>query len=54
MVARRMRKMHVPAYCPVLDGVHAFEYREVAVEVKNVIWSDIVADEDMFMSILNA
>ena len=43
----------MPAYCPVLDGVHAAEYREVAVEVKNVIWSDIVAEEDVFISILD-
>src|SRR6266536_865799 len=31
IVARTMRKIHVPAYCPMFIGVHLEEYRGVVV-----------------------
>ena len=37
MAASAMRKMHVPAYCPCVFGVHAIENSGVVLEVKNVI-----------------
>jgi hypothetical protein len=37
MVAKTIRKMHVPAYWPVEFGVQAVEKRGVVVEVKKVI-----------------
>ena len=36
-----MRKMQVPAYCPVFEGVQEVEKSGVAVEVKKVICMDI-------------
>ena len=36
MVASTIRKIHVPAYCPVLVGVQALEKRDVVVDVKKV------------------
>lgn len=35
--ARAIKNIHVPAYCPVDFGVHAFENNGVVVAVKNVI-----------------
>lgn len=32
-----MRKMQVPAYCPVVFGVQVMENKGVEVDVKNVI-----------------
>lgn len=37
MAARTMRKMHVPAYPPLLLGVHDEEYKGVMFEVKKTI-----------------
>lgn len=43
-----MRKMQVPAYWPVVEGVHLAEKSEVLVEVKRVpIFVDFKADEDI-------
>lgn len=42
-MARRMRKMHVPAYAPALEGVHMFEYNGVFVAEKKVI---VIGDDD--------
>jgi hypothetical protein len=36
-MARKMRKMQVPAYWPAFCGVHDSEYRGVLVAVKNAI-----------------
>ena len=42
MTESTIRKMQVPAYCPVLFGIHALEYRAVSVaEKKTIIMSDI-------------
>lgn len=37
MIAKAIRNMHVPAYCPVELGVQDIEKRGVAVEVKKVM-----------------
>ena len=37
MVAKNMRNIHIPAYCPVVVGVKANDQRDVLVEVKNTI-----------------
>ena len=37
IVAKHMRNMHVPAYCPVVFGEKAVDQRGVFVEVKNTI-----------------
>lgn len=55
MVAKAIRNMQVPAYCPVELGVHDMEKRGVAVEVKKVIAIESIPiivmldDEDMGM-----
>lgn len=41
-----MRKMQVPAYCPVLEGVQEVEKSGVVVEVKKVVCMDIDMDEE--------
>jgi hypothetical protein len=42
MVAKAIRYMHVPAYCPVEFGVQDREYNGVLVEVKNVMAMDSI------------
>jgi hypothetical protein len=37
VMARMMRKMQVPAYCPAVCGLHDIEYRGVVVDVKKAI-----------------
>ena len=36
-----MRKMHVPAYCPIVLGVHSLEKRGVSVALKNTMFIPI-------------
>jgi len=43
-MARIMRKIQVPAYCPIFMGVHMEEYRGVIVLLKNVM---DISDIDM-------
>jgi len=43
-MARMMRNMQVPAYCPSVLGVHMVEYRGVTVLEKNVM---DISDMDM-------
>jgi hypothetical protein len=44
ITARMMRKIQVPAYCPIFMGVHMEEYRGVIVLLKNVM---DISDIDM-------
>lgn len=50
MALRKIRKMQVPAYCAVDDGVQEREKRGVVVEVRKVM--DMV-EEDMSMEELD-
>ena len=52
MTAREMRKMQVPAYCPVLEGVQVLEYKGVLVEVKKTIVIDMDMEESVDMLIV--
>ena len=52
MTARAMRKMQVPAYCPVLEGVQPLEYKGVVVEVKKTIVIDMDMEESVDMLIV--
>jgi hypothetical protein len=37
MVAKAMRKMQIPAYCPVVLGVKPDDHRDVLVDVENTV-----------------
>jgi hypothetical protein len=52
MIAKAIKNMQVPAYCPVELGVHVMENRGVVVDVKKVIAIEsipimVVSDEDI-------
>lgn len=47
MMARMIRKMHVPAYCPVVAGVHDDEKSGVFFAVLKYIGIDIAIPLDM-------
>lgn len=52
MVAKAIRNMQVPAYCPVVWGIQEDEKRAVLVEVKKVVAIEsivIILDESMGM-----
>lgn len=52
VIAKQMRKMHVPAYCPVDDGVQDLEYSGVDCEFTKTICMEVI-DEDDPTSILS-
>jgi len=56
MAAKAIRKMQVPAYCPVELGIQDMEYRGVVVEVKNVMAMEfmpiiVVSDEELAVDV---
>ncbi len=58
MVAKKMRNMQVPAYCPVELGAQDEEYKGVLVEVKKVMAIEsipiiiVLVDDDMAMEVV--
>lgn len=59
IAARNMRKIQVPTYWPVVEGIQLEEYKGVIVEVKKTIIIDdigimveLAADMSMFTSVV--
>lgn len=52
-MAKAMRKMHTPAYCPVLLGVKELAQRGVSVAVKNTTSICMLVEEDIVVELLS-